>query len=349
MRAAVLLLVASLALPAFSQEATLPCGPADRTCAFEAAKRHVSKKAEFWKAKMALPLEQRIGAAPPELIELLALDSIAHGYPNKPRAPKLTPGFLSDVRRAFDGIPAAVKQRLRDKLVGIYFVDDIGSTGFMDQVEEASGEPKLAFIVLDPSVLMQHTANSWASWREGTPFKAAAGWKLDARIADGRDDTRANAIQYILLHEMGHALSVGAGIHPTWTLSPKEATAGGREFPYYQQSWRVEGEKYATVFDAEFPQRKDVVYYFGPRLDADAMPATYAALERTSFATLYAATHPGDDFAEAFANYVHVVLMRKPFEIRLENEGRVMKRYGPCWDEPRCRGKREFLERFLAG
>jgi hypothetical protein len=196
---------------------------------------------------------------------------------------------------------------------------------------------------------MQHTANSWATWRDGTPFKPGSGWKLGARIADGNDDTRANAIQYILLHELGHVLSVGASIHPTWTLPPKEATAGGREFPYYQESWRVEGEKYATVFDAEFSQRKDIVYYFGPRLEADAMPATYAALERTSFPTLYAATHPGDDFAEAFANYVHVVLLGKPFEIRIEHDGAAVKRYGACWAERRCRRKKEFLERFLAG
>ena len=96
-----------------------------------------------------------------------------------------------------------------------------------------------------------------------------------------------------------------------------------------------------------FAQRKDVVFYFGPKLDAAAMDATYAALELTNFPTLYAATHPADDFAEAFANYVHVVMMRKPFEIRIERGGKAVRTYRACWEAQRCAAKRAYLESFL--
>jgi molybdopterin-binding protein len=63
-----------------------------------------------------------------------------------------------------------------------------------------------------------------------------------------------------------------------------------------------------------------VVYYFGAKLPAGQMVATYESLERTNFVTLYAATHPADDFAEAFASYVHGVLMGRPWEISIARE-----------------------------
>lgn len=342
----ILLAAALLVSSAQAQEAKVPCTKGDKACAREVLKRHPAKKHDFWKAALAKPVEQRIGPAPAELIEILALDNVVHGYPNKPRAPRLTAGFVADVQLALAGMPEPVKRRLSAKLAGIYFVDDIGGTGFTDEIEATSGEPTVGFIILDPSVLTRK-ANEWASWKDNTPFKPDPRWKLAVRIEEDSGNSRANAIQYILLHEIAHVLSIGENIHPSWTLSPREVRPT-REYPWFQQSWRVSGDTYESAFDAEFPQRKNVVFYFGAKLEAGAMPATYAALERTSFPTLYAATHPADDFAEAFASYVHVVLMKKPFEVLLAHDGKVVKTYAACWNEPRCRRKKAFLERFLA-
>ena len=343
----VLLSVALLACGAHAQAVVSPCAKGEKACAREVFKRHPAKQPEFWKAAFAKPVEQRIGPAPPELIEILAIDNVVQGYPNKPHSPRLTPEFLADVRRAFAGLPESVKRAVAPKLAGIYFVDDLGGTGFTDEINDPSGTPKLGFIVLDPSVLMPHTANGWASWKESTPFKAATGWKISVRIEDAPDDTRANAIQYILLHELGHVISIGANIHPSWTLSPKDV-GSTRRYPYFQQSWRVEGDRYATIFDGAFKERDHVVFYFGAKLEVESAPSIYDAVQRTSFATLYAATHPADDFAEAFASYVHVVLMKKPFDLRVERDGVPVKTYAACWSEPRCQLKKAFLDRLLA-
>jgi hypothetical protein len=73
----------------------------------------------------------------------------------------------------------------------------------------------------------------------------------------------------------------------------------------------------------------------------------YERLERTNFPTLYAATHPADDFAESLASFVHTVMLKKPFEIRIYRDGEIAKRYGGCWTEERCAGKRRILEELL--
>ena len=346
MRITLLLLFLCGAPGALAQDTSLPCASGDRACARELLKKHPAKQPEFWKATLSRPVGERIGAAPAELIELLALDNVAHEYPNKPRASRLAPDFMADVRRAFEGIPVAVKALLGDKLAGIYFIDDIGGTGFTDEVVDAGGTPRLGFIVLDPTVLSSQKANAWATWKDNTPFKAVPGWSLEERIELDANDNRVNAIQYILLHELAHVLSIGGGFHPSWTPSPQEVPATPA-YPYFDLSWRISGDKYASVFDAGFPRRQNVVFYFGPKLGADAMRDTYSDLERTNFPTLYAATHPADDFAEAFANYVHVVMMGRPFEVRIRHDGRVVKTYGACWSQARCAPKRKILERLL--
>jgi hypothetical protein len=339
-----LVLVLCCGLTAHAQSMALPCGEKDAACARAAAVRHPVRKPEFWRTAFAKPVGERIGPAPPELVEFVTLDNLANGYPNRPRVSKLTPGFLADVKRAFEGIPAAVKRRLETKLAGIYFADDFGGTGFSDEIGEA-GKAKLGFVLLDPGVLTRR-ANEWATWKESSPFKPSGGITLAATIERDADDTRANAIQYILLHELGHVLSVGEDLLPSWALDPKNVKST-REFPFFELSWNIANGKYASLFDAKFPQRKDVVFYFGAKLDGAAMVDTYSALEGTNFPTLYAATHPGDDWAESFANYVHVEVMKRPFEIRILKGAKVVKRYGACWQEPRCARKRAILEAFL--
>ena len=339
-------LLAATAIAAAAEEAKLSCAEQDRKCAYEAARNHPTKKQAYWESAFARPLAERIGPAPPEVIELLTLDNIAHGYPNKPRPPKLEPAFMADVRRAFAEIPANVRRHLDAKLGGIYFVEDLGGTGFADEIAGTDGEAHTGFIVLDPSVLERHVANGWATWKDGTPFKPATGWRLSTRIEDEVNNTRANAIQYILLHELGHILSIGADAHPRWTMAPRNVDPR-REYPFFRISWTVDEGKYVPIPEDDFPQRKNVVFYFGAKLPGETMGEVYAALMRTRFPTLYAATHPGDDFAEAFANYVHVVLMGKPYEVRIEQDGAAARRYGACWEELRCAEKRRYLERFL--
>ena len=315
-------------------------------CAFEAAKAHPTKRSAFWRSAMARPLDERIESAPRELVELLALDNVANGFPSVPRASTLAPEFLSDVKRAFAELPEPVRRRLERSLAGIYFVDDIGSTGFSDEVVDDAGQPVEGFIVLDPTVLGNQSANAWATWKEASPFRSEPGWKLEAQIEGADRDDRVHAIQYILLHELGHVLSIGNRVHPRWTLPPHEAGLSW-DYPFFALSWRIVGDRYVSLFDDEFARRGEVVFYFGPKLEGGDLRATYAMLEQTNFPTLYASTHPADDFAESFANYVHVVMMRRPFEIRLLQNGRVVKRYRPCWAEARCAAKRGFLERFL--
>lgn len=324
------------------------CADNDKDCARAGMRDSVVRKFDYWTPALVKPLPQRIGPAPAELVEYLRLDNIQHGYADRPRVAGVTPDLLQDVREAIDEIPEPVRRRLSSRLAGIYFVEDLGSTGYTEQAYDSKWNPVAGVVVLDAGVLNQRTANAWASWKENTPFKPAGGYGLRAEIEDKTHDTRKSAIQYILLHEFGHVLAIGGKFDPSWDVQPRDVK-NPAEFPFFALSWTVSfaQNSYFSLYDAGFPQRTHVVFYFGPRLSADQMPDVYEHLERTNYATLYAASNPFDDFAEAFANYVHVQMMGKPFAITITRDGKIAKVYGPCWAQSRCAEKRKIIEQFL--
>ena len=335
--------------PVTAQEvAKLPCADADKQCAQRVLKHHAASRIDTWRTMLSVPLAQRIGPAPPHLVEFLNLDNILNGYSERPRAAPLDAGLLADIRGAIADLPADIWKLFDDRLVGVYFVEGLGGTGYTDYVFDAQGRPTKGFIVLDAAVLAPQRANSWATWKENTPFAPGAGYRLDARIEADDNDNRRNAIQYILLHELGHVLSIGSEIHPSWNLSPKDVSNEAK-YPFFDLSWTIDraADKYRSRFDADFPQRANTVYYFGARLAAADMAATYASLKRTNFPSLYAATAPGDDFAESFASYVHVVLMRRPWQVTISRDGKPVEIFRACWGEPRCAQKQDLLEKLI--
>jgi hypothetical protein len=342
---AALLLAGCLHVPGTS----LWCFGAAARCAREALHTHAVHHLASWDSSMAeRPVAQRLAPAPPDLVEYLNLDNIANGFVEQPRAAAMDEAFVGDVRRAIEGIPAPVLAAIDRKLLGIYFVEGLGSSGFTDIVERGSA-PVRAFVVLDAGVLSKLKANAWATWKENTPFAADPAWRLHGRIEADADDTRANAIQYILLHEFAHVLAAGSDIHPDWGISARQVRPDAR-FPFFDLSWRVEREanRYVSRWDATFPQRTQTTYYLGAKLAAADLLPTYESLARTDFPTLYAATSPGDDFAESLASYVHVVLLKRPWSIAIVSRDGVTHMFASCWAEPRCQRKRAALEAILS-
>lgn len=344
--------IASLAIGAVachSRAAAISCAPKDLACVKAAQAKSVARSLSFWKSSLARPLSDRVGVASPEVVDFVALANLEASVPNKPRVDEVNPQLIQTVKAAIAELPASVRRIAERKLAGVMLIDDLGGSGFSDQIFDEKSQPVAGFIVLDAQLLQARAANAWATWKESTPFRPSPDDVLTARIESDANDSTRNAIQYILLHELGHVVSLGAGVHPPWNLAPKDvgSTAGYR---YFNLSWTVvpAENRYASVFDAQFPERRDVAYYFGARLDAQQMATVYGKLQQTNFATLYSVNNPGDDFAEAFVNYVHVVLMHKPFEIRIAKSGATVMTYTACWDQPRCADKRKIIESLLA-
>lgn len=340
----------ALVLGACKLGSAMVCRDSDRACQERGLNTHPIKFLAAWRAELEKPIAQRVGNASAGLIEFITLDNQFNGFAERPSIPTLDAGFLADFTAALHGLPPEVLHAVGNRLVGIRFVANLGGSGYTDYVYDSAGQVAGAFVVFDAAVLQSMTANQWATWKERTPFKPEPGYALDATIEEAALDNRQHALQYILLHELGHVASVGRNLHPNWNLPVQKQAAATERFPFFETTWMFDaaGPTIQSRFDRDFVQRKDVKYYGVARLPATAMVPTYTRLEQTSFATLYAATSPGDDFAEAFANYVHVVLLKRPWHIVLTRNGQVTKTITPCWDERRCTEKRRLIEELLS-
>jgi hypothetical protein len=326
----------------------VPCRWGDQKCGVEKLEGHPLRQVDSWLDMMKKPLHERVGIGDKRLVAFTALDNIAGGFPDRPRITEPNNLLLLEVKQVLAELPPIVTKKLAAKLAGVMFVENFGGTGLTQYVYDKAGAPVAAFIVLNPSALEKRTANSWATWKENSPFKPDNVYKLVATIESAAGDTRKNAIRYLLLHEIGHVLSVNANFHPLWTVAnvTEKSLAA---YPFARISWlSLENRSnMKSRFDDFMQKRKEVVYYFGARLNGTEAIEIYRKLGATSFPTLYAATNWGDDFAESFANYIHVVLDKRPFEIRFEQNGVSVFNYRSCWEELRCQEKRKLIEAYL--
>ncbi len=330
-------------------DAIARCGE-DLECLRREHATHQVRDVNYMRAFQKFPIDRRILVAPAKMLEYLNLDNKLHDFPNRPRAAKLGRHLLQDLTDAISEMPAAVKNLIDAKLMGIFLVQDLGGTGYTDYVYDRQHEPVGAFVVLDAEVLTR-TANAWATWKENTPFTADPEVELRATIENAADDNRKQGLQYILLHELGHVASVGSHVHPPWDNWDCVNDPPDR-YPFFQLSWQLkdaQGCAAISKFDnGAFEQRSNVIYYFGAKLPAAFSPEVYEQLEQTNFPSLYAATSPADDFAESFVTYVHMILMHKPFEVRIDKQGIRQTTFAGCWGMARCAAKQKIITDLLA-
>lgn len=310
---------------------------------------HPIRSIDFWRTSLKKDLPNRIAPAPDELIEYMHLDNAFQGYDDRPISAKGDAGFIGDVRLALGSFPAKVKTLLAQALVGVALVRKSGASAYAEVVADAQGHPQGGLIVVDSDAL-KRTANEWASWKDMSAFRPAPDLSIDVVIEPAAANNRVNALRYILLHEIGHLVDYRLGITPldggnTQNISNNGFFALSWEDGQSTRSIRL-GDKIRSRYDSQWQGREELKFY---TFDASAHSMAvardvYTWLAGTSFPTLYAASSSADDFADSFANYVHVVLSKRPYVIRIHRGKTVEFEYTSCWKKKPCATKRKTME-----
>lgn len=299
-----------------------------------------------WTARLALPVHQRILPLPDEVRDFVHQVNVATGLAAVPAALDLSAtagaAVAADVAAALRDMPANVLDGVAPLLLGICLGRGIGSSGVTDIVADARDGRILGCVVLlDADCFEGRTANSWATWKDNLPFLAGTGFSADLTIATPEQDTRANAMQFLLLHEFAHVLTAAGDFLPRW-WEPLDPAAGG--FAWLDLSWRMdEHGRFAPAFGKDFNLRGTVDFYGNNKLHGDDVVMAYAGLEGSDFASLYGATNPYDDFAECFATYVHSEIMGRPYVLQIALDGVPQATMDSFWASPRSAVKRGFM------
>lgn len=305
---------------------------------------HPVKQSAWWERFRGKPLVERIFAAPAELADYLALDNQVHGFAAVPAQAPLTSALQAEINQVLTALPPAVRAQLDPRLLGVFVVRELGTSGYTDIVRDERGAPVGAFIVLNVDALAL-SANRWLAWKEATPFVAAPGFTIEGTLEAPETDTPQGSLEFLLLHELGHVMAINSYIHPDWAADHRKVDL--EDYDFAPLSWQGGLNDYARK--NPHPPPGPIRYYSNnpDRPLISQAGAYYVWLEATDYPTLYAATNVFDDFAESFATYIHTEVYGKPFEIRIKEGETVVRTMPVCWKMPRCAAKRKVLEEIL--
>jgi hypothetical protein len=204
-------------------------------------------------------------------------------------------------------------KRLKSMYIyGIYLCKNLGGTGisgFVYDKEIVRG----GFILIDGEMISR-TANDWITLKETSVFQKKDSSKLHISLTEENLNTVSGALDYILLHELGHIISQTDHFLPDQRDRFRDFTA----FSFSSQDW-IHEEK-SVYDDSIFPERKQIIFYtansqFSIPKDAETI---YTNLEKTPFPTLYASQNPDDHFADSFVSYITIFHQKKNPILRLD-------------------------------
>lgn len=247
------------------------------------------------------------------LDSLIAINTI-DGISDVPAPTKDLSPWKLELDQIYKTLPQEVNA-LTDTLVyGIYFVTNLGSTGLTGIVRDESGKPIGGIIYLD-SDLLNEGGNDWASKKESTAFLPSKEHSINIHLDD--TNSKETAIRFIILHELGHIVSIVKGHAPDFSETQRDF----RNFPLFEGIWW--SETYSPYEATFFPERNKIKFYQKTPTIA-LFPEgkfLYKKLTNTQFVSLYAATNADDTYAEAFAQYVHVFLLGREYKVILTSKG----------------------------
>jgi hypothetical protein len=276
-------------------------------------------------------IAERVGTTPQLLIDYLAEENLLQDFAQQPRIHALSSDEARVVNDALKALPPPVARLAAQSVAAIYFVEDLGGSGWTDALRDDAQERR-SIMVFDASVL-DRRLNEWATDKERTVFALGA----DVRIilASDESNTPGSAFRFILLHELGHAIGNRLLVHPL------HDDAALFETEFTKISWRID----AKMFVPQRPLWPQRLGFYGTAvpLPASDAPVLEAALKQSEYASLYSSVRIEDDFAESFALYVHIVMMNQPHIAIVSGDNHLIT----CLESSRCKEKRAFVGKLL--
>ncbi len=226
-----------------------------------------------------------------------------------------------------DLLPAWFDAMLKERLVGICFVENLLGAGFTEFVLDEKDKVH-AFIAVNPATL-RTGLSEWMSAREASCFKAETGAAATSVFVECSGSYQA--LLYALVHECGHVADYVFHFTPYVEPTIEELGLGVAATPFIANVW----EDYAKPESrADFPGRTDVTFYGtggGPKIPIASAVDMYRSLENGPFPSLYAAQNWAEDFAECFTWYFFTDRLAQSYTIGVKRGAAVEVSYEPIY------------------
>jgi hypothetical protein len=230
------------------------------------------------------------------------------------------------VLQYLDLLPAWFDAMLKERLVGIYFIDNYVGSGMTEFVLDKADKIH-AFIAINPATLAQGMSE-WMTAREASCFSGAAAGAAGVFVDCG---TAYKALLYVLAHECGHVADYVYHYTPYVEPTIEELGLGVPKTTFIENVWA----DYAKPEErADFPGRTDVTFYGlggGPKIPVANAGDLYLKLSNSPFPSLYAAENWAEDFAECFTWYFFTTRLGQRYQLGIKRGGAVEVEYEPIY------------------
>jgi hypothetical protein len=258
-------------------------------------------------AALDAALTDRIGPAPKSFLRQLDDDP-----ETKVSSHTVTPAERALVAKAFGQLTPAQRGILQQRLHEIFFVDGMPNNSLTYPVN-SSATPRTYNIAVRAGVLHE-TVSELVTRKERTLFDTR-GSDMSVTVEGGQ----MNALVYVLLHEATHVMDGALG------ETPDTGTSG--HYPLVDGIWR---DRLTPVDAYRQPLLMRAAYrHDGHAIPISEAPATYDALGRTPFISVYGSSNWHDDIAELLAWTQLTTRLHQPYRIVIRKGNNVIRVFEP--------------------
>jgi uncharacterized pyridoxamine 5'-phosphate oxidase family protein len=291
----------------------------DKNKLAEALKNPV-KNLESYKYDPSTPLEERVRDIPDFLLDALKKWDERDDY---------RPYSLSGVERkiisdCMDLLPPLCSRIMKERLIGIYFVENFLGSGWTDWVFDKKGNI-YCYMTFSPHVLKGDLSEIITA-KEMTCYK-----KSDKDMKVHIDcGNKYSGFQYILIHEAVHAVDYVENITPF--VEPDLQEIQKRKLSKNEFTDNVWKEYSIPVSEYEYLYRDKVTFYGfsgGPKIDIEDALDVYKGLSQTPYISIYGSKNWAEDIADFVAFYHIVKKLGQPYIINVNKGNDTVYTYEP--------------------
>jgi hypothetical protein len=220
-------------------------------------------------------------------------------------------------------LPRHYQEVLQQRLVAIYFVNNLRGSGATDYILDAQGDI-YTIMLFNPNTL-RTDLSKWLTYRENSCFiRNAADVKIDINCG-----TKYTGFLYALVHESTHVVDYVESYTPYIEKNIaiiKEVKATST--PFTKNIWK---DLAVPLLFYDFPNRKNVTFYGdgGPNINISDARELYEHLMVTPFVSLYGSMNWAEDFADSMTFYHITHVLGQPYEIRYAKNGDLVRAFRP--------------------
>lgn len=251
---------------------------------------------------------------------------------------------LKMIKNSIDNLPPLHKKIIKERLAGIYFVNNFLGSGLCDWVLDEKHNT-YGIMIFNTKVL-KNDISTWVSKKENTCFKKNIK-DIRIKIDCGK---KYSGFLYIMLHETTHLVDYIKFVSPFTEVfynklqkMLKVNIPDNRE--YVKGIWKdykIPEKRY------DFPLRKQITFYHmsgGPKIDISHSQEIYKQLENTPFVSLYGSMNWAEDLAEYVTFYHLTQKLKQPYKISIYTKDKLNYSYEPI-KSTQIRRKFPFMELF---